>query len=144
LGAVFAMFGGFYFWIAKITGCNYPEWHAQTHFWLFFIGVNLTFFPMHFLGIAGMPRRIFDYPDAFTPWNAVASLGSYISAISALYFFYVVYLTLSESTPAPNNPWGEIDTVAPRAFTIEWLLPSPPQFHTFNQLPVLRVTASRS
>jgi cytochrome c oxidase subunit 1 len=89
-----------------------------------------------------MPRRIFDYPDAFAPWNAVASLGSYISAVSALYFFYIVYLTLTESTPAPNNPWEESDTTSPRAFTLEWLLPSPPQFHTFNQLPILRVTAS--
>jgi cytochrome c oxidase subunit 1 len=100
---------------------------------------------MHFMGLAGMPRRIFDYPDAFAPWNAVSSLGSYISAVSALYFFYVVYLTLTESTPAPNNPWEVKPSLeAPRAFTLEWLLPSPPQFHTFSQLPVIRVTASRS
>jgi heme/copper-type cytochrome/quinol oxidase subunit 1 len=145
LGAVFAMFAGFYFWVAKITGCSYPEWQGQAHFYLFFLGVNLTFFPMHFMGLAGMPRRIFDYPDAFAPWNAVSSLGSYISAVSALYFFYVVYLTLTESAPAPNNPW-EVNPSkeAPRAFTLEWLLPSPPQFHTFSQLPVIRVTASRS
>jgi len=94
-----------------------------------------------------MPRRIFDYPDAYAPWNAVASFGSYISAVSALYFFYIIYLTITESAPAANNPWGETDPnslKAPRAFTLEWLLPSPPQYHSFNQLPVLRVTSSRN
>jgi len=94
MGAVFAMFAGFYYWIGKTTGLQYSEVLGEIHFWTFFLGVNLTFFPMHFLGLAGMPRRIPDYPDAYAGWNAVASYGSYISAFSALFFFYVVYETL--------------------------------------------------
>jgi cytochrome c oxidase subunit 1 len=96
MGAVFAMIAGFYFWIGKITGLQYPEVLGQIHFWLFFTGVNVTFFPMHFLGLAGMPRRIPDYPDAYAGWNAVASFGSYISIISFVLFFYIVYVTLTE------------------------------------------------
>jgi heme/copper-type cytochrome/quinol oxidase subunit 1 len=94
MGAVFGIFAGFYYWIGKITGRQYPEILGQIHFWLFFIGVNLTFFPMHFLGLAGMPRRIPDFPDAYSGWNAVISFGSYISFFSAILFFYVVYVTL--------------------------------------------------
>lgn len=95
MGAVFGLFAGFYFWIGKISGLHYPEVLAQIHFWTFFIGVNLTFFPMHFLGLAGMPRRIPDYPDAFAGWNAVATFGSYISFLSSLLFFYIIYITLT-------------------------------------------------
>ena len=95
MGAVFAMFAAWYYWIGKITGLAYPEVLGQIHFWMFFIGVNLTFFPMHFLGLAGMPRRIPDFPDAYSAWNLVASFGSYISAISAILFFYIVYITLT-------------------------------------------------
>jgi heme/copper-type cytochrome/quinol oxidase subunit 1 len=95
MGAVFAIFGGWYYWIGKITGLRYREVYGQVHFWIFFLGVNITFFPMHFLGLAGMPRRIPDYPDAYEGWNYVASFGSYISAISALFFFFVVYDTLT-------------------------------------------------
>jgi heme/copper-type cytochrome/quinol oxidase subunit 1 len=96
MGVVFAIFSGWYYWIEKITGKSYSELLGQIHFWLFFIGVNLTFFPMHFLGLSGMPRRIPDYPDAFSGWNYIASLGSLISAISAIFFFYIVYDTLSK------------------------------------------------
>lgn len=96
MGAVFAIFAGFYFWIKKMTGLDYPEVLGQIHFWVFFAGVNITFFPMHFLGLAGMPRRIPDYPDAYSGWNAIASYGSYLSALSALFFFYVVYILLTE------------------------------------------------
>jgi len=95
MGAVFAIFAGWYFWIEKITGLRYPEVLGKIHFWLFFVGVNVTFFPMHFLGLAGMPRRVSDYPDAFAGWNAVASFGSYISAISVVFFFYIIYITLT-------------------------------------------------
>jgi cytochrome c oxidase subunit I len=95
MGAVFGIFAGWYYWIGKITGLQYSEVLGQIHFWLFFVGVNLTFFPMHFLGLAGMPRRVPDYPDAFSGWNAVASFGSLISVISALLFFYIVYETLT-------------------------------------------------
>jgi len=101
MGVVFSIFAGWYFWIQKITGQTYPEVLAKIHFWLFFLGVNITFFPMHFLGLAGMPRRIPDYPDAFTGWNVVASFGSYISSISAILFFYIVYITLT--TPAVST-----------------------------------------
>jgi len=97
MGAVFAMFAGWYYWIEKITGLNYSETLGQIHFWMFFIGVNITFFPMHFLGLAAMPRRIPDYPDAYFGWNSVASFGSYISALSAIFFFFVVYNTLTNN-----------------------------------------------
>lgn len=95
MGAVFGVFAAWYYWIEKITGLPYPETLGQIHFWLFFIGVNLTFFPMHFLGLSGMPRRIPDYPDAFSFWNSVASLGSMVSAFSAVLFFYIAYETLT-------------------------------------------------
>jgi heme/copper-type cytochrome/quinol oxidase subunit 1 len=107
MGAVFAIFSGWYYWIAKMTGLQYPEILGQIHFWLFFFGVNLTFFPMHFLGLAGMPRRIPDYADAFSFWNAIASLGSYISAISAIFFFYIVYVTLTNGKRITSkNVWN--------------------------------------
>jgi len=95
MGAVFAMFAGWYYWIEKIIGYPYPEFLGKLHFWIFFIGVNVTFFPMHFLGLAGFPRRIPDYPDAFALWNKIASFGSNISTISALLFFVIVYLTFT-------------------------------------------------
>jgi heme/copper-type cytochrome/quinol oxidase subunit 1 len=108
MGAVFGMIGGFYYWIEIMTGRKYPEILGKIHFWLFFLGANLTFFPMHFLGLAGMPRRIPDYPDAFSGWNAVASFGSNISIISFIFFFYVVYVTLTnkkvqETSTKKNN-----------------------------------------
>ncbi len=96
MGAVFGVFAAWYYWIEKMTGLAYPELLGQIHFWLFFVGVNLTFFPMHFLGLAGMPRRIPDYPDAYAGWNAVSSFGSNISAVSGLLFFYIVYVTLTQ------------------------------------------------
>jgi len=103
MGAVFAIFGGFYYWIGKITGLQYPETLGQIHFWITFIGVNLTFFPMHFLGIAGMPRRIPDYPDAYIGWNQIASFGSQLSVVGALLFFYIVYSTLTSGKRITNN-----------------------------------------
>ena len=103
MGAVFAIFGGFYYWIGKITGLQYPETLGQMHFWITFVGVNLTFFPMHFLGIAGMPRRIPDYPDAYDGWNAIASFGSQLSVVGAILFFYIVYSTLTSGERITNN-----------------------------------------
>lgn len=97
MGAVFTMFAGIYYWFDKITGVRYSEVLGQIHFWTFFFGVNITFFPMHFLGVAGMPRRIPDYPDAFYVFNKIASWGSYISAISAILFFYLVFEALSSN-----------------------------------------------
>jgi len=103
MGAVFGIFAGWYYWIEKISGLSYPEVLGQIHFWMFFLGVNITFFPMHFLGLAGMPRRIPDYPDAYAGWNAIASFGSYVSALSALLFFYIVYLTLTNNKKTQNE-----------------------------------------
>lgn len=100
MGAVFSMLGGLYFWFEKITGVCYSEILGKIHFWSFFVGVNLTFFPMHFLGVAGMPRRIPDYPDAYFIFNKIASWGSYVSAISSLFFFYVLFDAFSTSKGA--------------------------------------------
>ena len=91
MGAVFSVFGGLYYWFERITGLMYSEILAQIHFWMFFVGVNLTFFPMHWLGVAGMPRRIPDYPDAFYTFNSIASWGSYISALSFILFFFILF-----------------------------------------------------
>jgi cytochrome c oxidase subunit 1 len=132
LGAMFTIFAGFYYWIGKMSGRQYPETLGKWHFWLTFIGVNLTFFPMHFLGLAGMPRRIPDYPDAFAGWNFVASIGSYISAAGALMFFYILWKTFTSGEKCPANPWGE------GATTLEWTVSSPPPFHTFERLPQIR------
>ena len=105
MGAVFAMFSGFYYWIGKITGLQYPEILGKIHFWMTFVGVNITFFPMHFLGLAGMPRRIPDFPDAYAGWNAVASYGSYLSALSGLFFIYILYVTLTRGQKVGNYYW---------------------------------------
>ena len=137
MGAVFAMFAGFYYWIGKISGLQYPESLGQIHFWIFFIGVNITFFPMHFLGLAGMPRRIPDYPDAFAGWNAVASYGSYLTVLGAIFFFYVVYKTLTSNISCNKNPWQTTPGVSP---TLEWMVGSPPAFHTFEEIPAIKDT----
>jgi len=99
LGAVFAVFAGIYYWLNTLTGFKYIEQYGRYHFWTMFIGVNLTFFPMHFLGIAGMPRRIPDYPDIYSFWNKVSSFGSYISVISVIIFFYLLFNVLTQTTP---------------------------------------------
>ena len=135
MGAVFALFAAYYFWIGKITGLTYPETLGQIHFWIFFLGVNITFFPMHFLGLAGMPRRIPDYPDAFAGWNAVSSYGSYISVIATLFFFYVVYKTLTSNIKCKNNPW---ETTPGISGTLEWMVGSPPAYHTFQEIPSIK------
>jgi cytochrome c oxidase subunit 1 len=132
LGSVFAIFTGFYYWIGKMSGHPYPEFWGKVHFWATFIGVNLTFFPMHFLGLAGMPRRYPDYPDAFQGWNMVASIGSFISGFSMLIFLYVVYRTFATKERVAANYWGQ------GATTLEWSLSSPPPFHTFAELPRIR------
>jgi cytochrome c oxidase subunit 1 len=132
LGAVFAIFGAFYYWFGKMTGYQYSEVLGKLHFWTTFIGVNLTFFPMHFLGLAGMPRRYVDYPDAFAGWNLVASVGSFISAVGVLVFLYCVADAFARKRRCADNPWGE------GATTLEWTLSSPPPFHQFNELPVIK------
>ena len=99
------MFAGWYFWVPKILGLNYNLTLAKVQFWLLFIGVNVTFFPQHFLGLQGMPRRISDYPDAFAGWNLISSIGSIISVIAAWLFLYIVYSQLVEGKVADRNPW---------------------------------------
>ncbi|EKV31466.1 Cytochrome c oxidase polypeptide I [Caenispirillum salinarum AK4] len=131
LGALFAMFAGFYYWIGKMSGRQYPEMLGKIHFWLTFVGVNLTFFPQHFAGAAGMPRRIPDYPDAFTAWNQISTVGAYIAGVAAVFFIYVVIHTLWAGKRAPANPWGE------GATTLEWTLTSPPPVHAFEEPPVI-------
>ncbi|WP_119300357.1 cytochrome c oxidase subunit I [Dongia deserti] len=135
LGAVFAIFCGFYYWISKMSGRQYPEWAGKIHFWLTFIGVNLTFFPQHFLGLQGMPRRYPDYPEAFTFWNQLSSIGSYISAVATVWFIGVALYTVFAGRKAADNPWGV------GATTLEWTLSSPPPFHTFNDLPQIKSEA---
>ena len=132
LGAVFTIFAGWYYWFPKMSGYLYNETIGKVHFWLTFIGVNLVFFPQHFLGLAGMPRRIADYPEAFAGWNMVSSIGSFISGFGTLVFFYGVALAFIQKRQAADNPWGA------GATTLEWTLPSPPPFHQFNELPLIK------
>ncbi len=129
LGALYSLFCGFYYWFGKMSGRQYPETWGKIHFWMTFIGTNMTFFPMHFLGLSGMPRRIPDYPDAFAPWNKIASYGSYLNGFGMLFFFYVVLYTLRKGKPVPNNPWDQSHP------TLEWTVSSPPPFHTFETQP---------
>jgi cytochrome c oxidase subunit 1 len=129
LGAVFSLFAGFYYWFPKMSGKMYNELLGQLHFWIFFVGVNVLFFPMHFLGMQGMPRRYPDYPDAYAKWNALASHGYEIMAVGMLIFFVNIIWSLFAGKPAGNNPWGE------GATTLEWTLSSPPPYHQFEQLP---------
>src|SRR3954471_14543001 len=132
LGAVFAVFAGWYYWFPKITGYMYSETVGKLHFWVTFVGVNLVFFPQHFLGLSGMPRRYVDYPDAFAGWNMVSSIGSYISGFGILIFFIGMFSAFLRKEKAAGNPWG------PGATTLEWTLPSPPPFHQFNELPRIK------
>ena len=132
LGAVFSLFAGFTYWFAKMSGRHLSETLGQLHFWLFFIGVNVVFFPQHFLGLQGMPRRYPDYPDAFAYWNEVSSYGYLIMAGSMVIFFANVAYALMAGKKAEDNYWGE------GATTLEWTLSSPPPFHQFETLPVIK------
>jgi cytochrome c oxidase subunit 1 len=135
LGAVFGIFCGFYYWFSKMSGREYPEWAGKLHFWTTFIGVNLTFFPQHFLGLQGMPRRYPDYPDAFAGWNWVSSMGSYIAAASTVFFIlYTIKVLRSGKLVTANDPYNQPEP------TLEWTVASPAPFHTFEELP--RVSAS--
>ncbi|MCS3447599.1 MULTISPECIES: cytochrome c oxidase subunit I [Bradyrhizobium] len=129
LGAVFSIFAGWYYWFPKFTGYMYSETFAKLHFWLTFIGVNLAFFPMHFLGLSGMPRRIVDYPDAFAGMNLISSIGAYISAAGLVVFLVGTVHAFVRKSRAAGNPWGR------GATTLEWTLSSPPRFHEFEVLP---------
>jgi cytochrome c oxidase subunit 1 len=129
LGAIFAIFGGFYYWFAKMSGHMYNELLGKLHFFIMFIGVNLVFFPMHFLGLDGMPRRIPDYTPAFAEWNRIASIGYVVTIIGVAIFFVNLFWSLAAGKKAPDNPWGE------GATTLEWTLSSPPPFHQYSTLP---------
>ncbi len=132
LGAVFAIFAGWYYWFPKMSGYMYNEAIGKAHFWITFVGVNIVFFPQHFLGLAGMPRRTVDYPDAFHGWNEVSSYGSYIAAVGVVVFFVGLAEAFMKKRPAGNNPWGV------GATTLEWTLSSPPPFHQFETLPRIK------
>jgi cytochrome c oxidase subunit I len=129
LGAVFGMFGGIYYWFPKMSGYVMPEWIGKTHFWISFVGANVLFFPQHFLGLAGMPRRYADYPDALAGWNLVSSVGAYIFAVGLIVFMGGVSYAFVRKERAHGNPWGD------GATTLEWSLSSPPPFHQFTRLP---------
>ena len=144
MGAVFALFSGWYFWIPKILGLDYNLVYSKAHFWVLFTGVNLTFFPQHFLGLQGMPRRISDYPDAFTGWNFISSIGSLISVAATALFLHIVYLQLVKGKAIFGYPWA-----VPQLFSdylrilkdkcapgLEWALHSPPKPHAFTSLPL--------
>jgi cytochrome c oxidase subunit 1 len=144
MGAVFALFSGWYFWIPKIVGLDYNLLYSKAHFWVLFAGVNITFFPQHFLGLQGMPRRISDYPDAFTGWNFISSIGSIISVAATALFLQIVYLQLVKGKAIFGYPWA-----VPQLFSdyyrilkdrcspgLEWALHNPPKPHAFTSLPL--------
>ena len=132
LGAVFAIFAGFYYWFEKIFGVKYNEFLGCLHFWLMFVGVNIIFFPQHFLGLQGMPRRYVDYSDGFAYWNMVSTWGYVITIVGVLVFLIMLAEAAIRRRPGVANPWGE------GATTLEWTLSSPPPHHQFNELPVVK------
>ena len=132
LGAVFAICAGFYYWIPKMSGYRYNGFLGGLHFWLMFVGVNVIFFPQHFLGLQGMPRRYIDYPEAFTYWNHISSIGYLITIAGVAVFLIMLVEMFMVRRKAGANPWGE------GATTLEWTLSSPPPFHQFSELPVIK------
>ena len=132
LGAVFAIFAGFYYWFEKMFGVKYNEFLGCMHFWIMFVGVNLVFFPQHFLGLQGMPRRYVDYSDGYAYWNYVSSVGYVITLVGVLVFLIMLAEAAIRRRPGVANPWGE------GATTLEWTLSSPPPHHQFNELPVVK------
>lgn len=148
MGAVFALFAGFYYWIGKMTGYQYPEWLGKVHFWLMFIGVNLTFFPQHFLGLAGFPRRYSDYPDAYLEWNVVSSFGSMISVVAVFVFIYVIYRMFADKIEVSSNYWRskelfDLDSDTSAVTSLEWIQTSPPALHTYTELAYIRGVSSK-
>jgi cytochrome c oxidase subunit 1 len=131
-GSLFAMLAGFYYWGPKWTGHMYEERRGQFHFWNSLIWFNVAFFPMHFLGLAGMPRRYADYPAQFTDWNVVASIGSWLFGLSQVYFLFAVVLPMIRGgKKAPDKPWEGAEG-------LEWTLPSPAPYHSFEVPPVVK------
>jgi cytochrome c oxidase subunit 1 len=127
-GAVFAIMAGVYYWLPKWSGRMYNEKVGKLHFWLSTIGVNVLFFPQHFLGLAGMPRRIPDYSTQFADWNMVSSIGAFIFGFSQLLFVYVVWNAVRSGEKAPARPWEG-------AHGLEWELPTPAPYHSWDTPP---------
>ncbi|MCS5597162.1 MAG: cytochrome c oxidase subunit I [Alphaproteobacteria bacterium] len=134
LGAVFALFAGFYYWIGKMSGRQYPEWLGQLHFWITFVGVNLIFFPQHFLGLNGMPRRYPDYQDELQHWNEISSYGAYLTGAATVLFVFIVLYTLFFGRRVGDNYWD----VQKNTMTLEWTISSPPPFHQFSEQPKVK------
>jgi cytochrome c oxidase subunit 1 len=128
-GSLFALFAGTYFWIPKWTGHMYDEKLGKRHFWLSMISFNVTFFPMHFLGLAGMPRRVPDYNPFFTDFNQIATVGAFCFGLSQVFFLYIVLKCIKGGPKAPDKPWDGAEG-------LEWTVPSPAPFHTFEVPPV--------
>jgi cytochrome c oxidase subunit 1 len=133
-GAVFSIMAGVYYWLPKWSGRMYDERLGKIHFWLSTIGVNVLFFPQHFLGLAGMPRRIPDYSTQFADWNAVSSVGAFIFGFSQLLFVYIVWKAVKSGAPAPQRPWEG-------ARGLEWELPTPAPYHSWETPPSPQVVA---
>jgi len=137
-GSLFAMFGGVYFWGPKWTGVMYNETRGKIHFWASLISFNVAFFPMHFLGLAGMPRRYADYPVQFTDFNMLASIGAFGFGLSQVYFLFFVVIPMmrGKGAKAPQNPWEGAEG-------LEWEVPSPAPFHTFESPPRLNAAGTK-
>jgi cytochrome c oxidase subunit 1 len=130
-GSAMGMMGGVYYWLPKWTGHMYDEKLGKWHFWLTAIFFNITFFPQHFLGLAGMPRRIPDYALQFTEFNVISSIGAFGLGLSQLLFGYIVYKCVKEGVQATSEVWDNPEG-------LEWTLPSPPPYHTFQTPPVIK------
>ncbi len=130
-GAIFAFFGAFYYWWPKVFGRMLDERLGKVVFWLLFVGFNLTFAPMHILGLQGMPRRIYQYPDGFgwNFWNLAATVGAFVIALGVLVFLVQAAASFRRPKEAPADPWD--------ARTLEWSIPSPPPEHNFDEIPVV-------
>lgn len=137
-GSLFAIYGAFYYWGPKWSGFMYSETRGQIHFWWSMISFNVTFFPMHFLGLAGMPRRYADYPMQFADFNMIASIGAFFFGAAQVYFFFAVVVPMmrGKGQPAPQRPWEAAEG-------LEWEVPSPAPFHTFETPPKLDATATK-
>lgn len=149
MGAVFSLLAGYYFWSNKIIGYKYNEILGKIQFYSLFLGVNLVFGPMHFLGLSGQPRRISDYPDAFAGWNYIASIGSMITLVSILLFIYIVYRQFTDKIKELDNTLLSLyygyqgnlfqKNTLPKFYErdLEFAINTPPKFHAFEELPVM-------
>jgi len=129
IGAVFAIIGGFIFWYPLLTGLSINELHLKIQFSIIFLGVNLTFFPQHFLGLAGMPRRYSDYPDSYTTWNIISSIGSTISFLRIIFFIFIIWERIIYQRQVIFS--SQLNS------SIEWIQKFPPAEHSYEQLPIL-------